>query len=386
MRCELNCELNCEQAYQTPTRKQLSFKLAIFWGLNLLLCLGADPFLGYASDRPLEERVEARVGVLLPLSGPYAAVGKDCQLGINIAVHEKASLAKIRFNYEDVQAEPKLAVAGFRKLVDSDGVSAVLAVRGPVGMAVNPLSAEKQILLLGAVGHSGFAKSNPYAVQFWTTGSEEGVAMARLLAREGRQQIALFTAEDDWLQSVSDGLRGALSGAGSRLVFDQSFAGTESDFQALASKALAKQPDAIVINVSISQLGVLSKRLREQGYTGRLLGNFWFAKPQVLEAAGAAAEGVSFVEMNSNHPQFLDGAKRIGKSERPSAMVYSCYCAANYLAQLIAAGVPPREKMLEAIGRINSISLADGALSIEDRRAKFEIVTKTVRQGEIVDN
>lgn len=115
-----------------------------------------------------------KVGMLLPLSGPYAAVGADNRKGVEVALEESADKGSLEIVYADSRAEPHQAVSEFRRLTTAEGVSVVIAFRGPVGMAVNPISKTLRIPLLGGVGNKDFAAANPHAFQIWTRSDEEG--------------------------------------------------------------------------------------------------------------------------------------------------------------------------------------------------------------------
>lgn len=67
---------------------------------------------------------EQTVGVLLPLSGRYAALGAMVKNGIALAFigHE----AKVRLVYRDTQGEPAIALAAFEELLNTEKVDAVV--------------------------------------------------------------------------------------------------------------------------------------------------------------------------------------------------------------------------------------------------------------------
>jgi ABC-type branched-subunit amino acid transport system substrate-binding protein len=328
-----------------------------------------------------------RLGMLLPLSGPYAPVGEDCKRGVQVAMQASTG-AELR--YSDSQADPKLSMSEFEKLIRADKVDAVLAVRGPVGMAVNPLSAKSFIPLLGAVGHAEFAPGNPYAFQFWPSADIEGGTLAQKIYERSLHSVAVLTGEDEWLVSVSDWFTKNFSQRGGKVLVSESISPTTQDFQSEVLRIRAARPEAVFLNVAISQIGPLTKRLKEQGVTAAIYSNFWVAKPEVLASVPAdVLEDVRFIEARLSYPLFRAELEKLTGTSAASGMTYSCYSAVSAFLQASGtvkpAGSQPQRRaaLYEALLGLTEIQLLDSKVTLLVRKAQFELTEKRIRSGRV---
>jgi branched-chain amino acid transport system substrate-binding protein len=325
--------------------------------------------------------------MLLPLSGPYAPVGEDCKRGVQVAMQGSK---EAELHYSDSQADPKLSMSEFEKLIRADKVDAVLAVRGPVGMAVNPLSAKNFIPLLGAVGHAEFASGNPYAFQFWPSADIEGGRLAQKFYERSLRSAAVLTGEDEWLVSVSDWFTKDFSQRGGKVLVSESISPSAQDFQSEVLRIRAAKPDAVFLNVAISQIGPLTKRLKEQGVTGAIYSNFWIAKPEVLASVPAnVLEDVRFIETRLSYPHFRAQLEKLTGSSAASGMTYSCYSAVTAFLQASEKATrleSPKERraaLYEALLGLTEIQLLDSKVNFLARKAQFELIEKRIQSGRV---
>jgi len=323
------------------------------------------------------------VGMLLPLTGNYAAVGADNKQGIEAAQDILKSKAAINLVFADSKADPTTAVSEFRKLIDSDKVLAVYAMRGPVGMAVNPISQSSNISLLGGVGNYQFADTNKYAFQLWSKSDDEGAFLATRMATKGYKKIALLTAEDDWPSAVSKGFREKTDKHELELIYDQEILPSELDFRTVILQIKEKSPDAIFLNLALAQLGPFIKQMREQGVKLPIYSNFWIAKKDVVEAVGEEGlEGVRFVEMGTEFPIFKKTIEtKFGSN--PSGATLSAYVATILLQQAASelATNPSPADLYAALLKQKEVRTPDGNIEIVDRCVKFPLVERTMHNG-----
>ncbi len=290
--------------------------------------------------------LEAKLGALLPLSGPYAAVGADNQRGIELA-KEEASFEVI---YADSKAEPAQAISEFQKLVNINNVNGVFVFRGPPGMAVNPISKKEKIPLLGGVGNKDFINQNDYAFQAWIPSDKEGEFLAKQM--KNYEKIALLTVQDDWPISVSKGFRESI---GKKLIFDEEILPSEIDIRSQAHKL--KNSDAIFLNVAISQIGSFTTQLRALGVKARIFTNFWAGKEEVIKAIGN--EELSFAEMDS---QDLTSAELSG-----------------YVSAILFSKAPNYEALINQ----DEVVTKRGTYKIKNRVIQFPMRLRTIKNGKV---
>lgn len=343
----------------------------------LLLLLGCATAWAQPADR------HPPIGLLFPLSGNYSAIGVDNKQGVAAALELSPHPFMLDFRYEDSKADSATSVAAFSKLVEHDGVLGVFAMRGPVGMAVNPLSKARGIPLLGGVGNRDFAAGNEFAFQFWSKSDDEGNFLAQQLAERGFKRVALLTAQDDWPSAVSSGLRAGLKGRHIDVVYDQEFVPAETGFAAALTQLKSRAPDAVFVNLGLAQLGPFFKQAHDQRLATAWYSNFWLGKKEVVEAAGAVnIEGVQFVEMDAAAPVF-SRTIRTKFGNEPSAATFSSYAGALLLMQAFSEHpeIETSAALYKALLAQKAIHTADGDLPIVDRCVRFPLLMRRIADG-----
>ena len=350
--------------------------------LSILAFLLLSANSSYSNDKA-ESHAAIKLGALLPLSGQYAAVGVDCQHGIEIAQSEISSSAQFEFVTADSKADATTSVSEFRKLLNVDGVIGVFAFRGPVGMAVNPLSKSAQLPLLGGVGNKDFARNNEYAFQLWPRSDVEGEYLAHEWNKRGLKKVGVLTVQDDWPVAVSMGLRERGRALGFNFVFDQDVLPAETDFRSQVVHLRNAAPDVIFINVGLNQIAPLLKQVRELGVRAEIFSNFWLGKKDVLTAAGSTSEGVKFVEMTTSFPALTEAVKKRFNST-PSGATLSSYVATHMFAQALSSADSKTPHSLHArLTAITEIQTPSGVFSVKNRFVQFPLSVRIVRDGRV---
>lgn len=326
---------------------------------------------------------DTRVGVLLPLSGNYAALGVDNKQGIEAAIELSSYKAPLQLEFADSKADAATAVSEFRKLTRDGKVVAVYAMRGPVGMAINSISGDIGVPVLGGVGNKDFAAMNELAYQLWSTSDEEGRFLADALKNKQLSKVAVVTAQDDWPIAVSKSLRDQVQLNGGSVVYDQEYVPSDSDFRAAIVQLKTKAPDVVVVNLAINQLAPFFKQARQMKFVTRMYSNFWAAKKEVIGAAGTEnVEGVTFVEMNTALPSLQ---KIIAEkfNSKPTGATLSAYAGMLLLLQVAAKHpeVNSASSFNQALAQVHEIETPDGPLAIHDRRVRFPLVERTIQSG-----
>lgn len=323
------------------------------------------------------------IGMLLPLSGEYEAVGKDTLSGIEAAKLEMKHSDKIQFIYADSKAQPLTSISEFKKFLSLPSVAGVFAFRGPVGMAVNPLSRENKLPLLGGVGNKDFTLLNDFGFQLWVPSHREGSFLANKIIEKKYTRIALITVQDDWPIAISQAIRESL---GQSIVLDEEILPSDKDFKTLTTKLKATSPDAIILNIGLSQIGQSLRQIKEQQIPSKIFSNFWVGKKDVLDSAREAAEGVSFVEMATNLENLKSTLKKL-HIESLSGATVSAYVAVLMIDQALETlKSNTRDGLFRALNSLTHIKTNNGVFNINNRIVDFPMTLKTIVQGQVVDD
>lgn len=244
---------------------------------------------------------EIRVGIMLPLSGGAAALGKACLNGAQLAVDEantrkKAGDPSIRLLVQDDQAKPATGVSVFEKFASVDGVKLILGpLASGVALAVAPLAERSHIVLLSP-GASAPALTNSGDYIFRNEVSEQyGAAIQAELAaqRLGFKKVALLYVNNEYGVGTIGVFRRRFEELGGTIVADEAFAAGTTDFRTALTKIKAAAPDALFVVWQDDIVNII-KQKDELGVGGTVYTTPVFESADVLSKLGPLAEGVVY--------------------------------------------------------------------------------------------
>ena len=334
------------------------------------------------------------IGLLAELSGANAANGRSCRQGYELArtflaPNDRAGGKRIRFLFGDHKGEAKTGISEFKHMTSIEGAAAIITTRAQVALALNPLARNSKTPIWGILGHSRFTEDNPYAFQFWPTTAVEGAMLAQKASAMGKENVAVISAEDEWPLSLAEHFEKRLKELGGKIVLSVAAGLQESDFSSLLTKMQAVKPDAIFVNMTIAQAGLVMRKLREQGLRQQIFSNLYGSFDDTIAAAGKEAiEGLIFVAPNMNRPKFAAQFNRIFPEASPDATAYTCYSG---LAAIIAAissnnhNADGGNSLYDAALALKQVRLFDENLPIVRRQAQFDLIYKTIKNGRVED-
>ena len=358
--------------------KYLCFSFAI-------VCVAA---LSVAAEVP---KKTIKIGLLAELTGPSAINGVNCSQGYELARRSfapdnRVGDAQLVLLHGDSKGEALTGVSEFKKLVEIEHAIAMISNRSQIGMALNPISKEKKIPLLGVVGHSDFVNENRYAFRFWPSTKIQAPLLAQKMVDLNKKKLAILTTEDEWTISYTKNFVQEYRQRGAEIVFQDTVTGDPSEFPALIAKIKQSNPDALFMNLTVAQLGVIIKKIRELGMTQQIFSNYWGGSKDVLETAGKYTEGLIFDAPKTTWKNFSKQLQEYFGQTNPSGVTYGCYAALSTLIQALSAHAEIQDSasLYKALLETPSVKLLDGELQIKDREALIAIEIYTIRNGKVV--
>jgi len=267
--------------------------------LAFTLVVGAFLAAGCARKTP----TTYKIGAVLPLTGPAAAMGEAARNGIELAVEDINARPgprrmQIDLRVQDGKNDPTSSVSAFMKL-HSEGARFCVTFGSGVALALLPVAERNQVLLLADAAHPDITGKSVYVLRHSNTASQEARLLARFsVDRLKASRLAVLWVNDEFGHAFDRQLNAQLKSAGGQVevVGNISFEKTEADFRTHAQKAIASRPDAIIVVGYGKALGIAVKRLREYRFAGPILANLGFVlTPDTIPAAGVAAKGVYHV-------------------------------------------------------------------------------------------
>lgn len=341
----------------------------------VLLGALALAFAGAASAQKIAGS-EIRIGVVTPVTGQAADVGKREAIGAQAAVdviNAKGGVAgvKIKLYFGDEGSNPQEAINAVRKVAGDDKV---LAIVGPhysgTAEATFPLGNRLKIVQVAvASSKPGVAKANrPYA--FRNTLTEDKIADAVVKAAKGRyalKRVAIISdTKDAVARSLGMGvLPAALKANGIEVITGNdpvTFQNGDAQFTAQVTRLKSLNPDAIGLGALGPDALNIILEARKQGMSQPFFGTAPLMEGNLPERGGKAVDGTfagSIWDASQDDPaskQFKTAYAARAKTMYPGAFTQSPdYYATNaydavfmMVEAMLKTGVQNRADSLEA--------------------------------------
>jgi branched-chain amino acid transport system substrate-binding protein len=268
--------------------------------LSRLTTLAAATLLALASATPALAQAKLKVGLMLPATGTFAALGTAIENGFKLYVAEqggKLGGREIEFVNVDDESDPSKATDNINKLIKRDNVDVVVGtVHSGVAMAMAKVAKDTGTLLIvpnaGANAVTGpMCGKNIYRSSF--TNAQPGYAMGEALAKKGVKKVVTIT----WKYAAGDesvgGFKEAFEKSGGKIVEQLAVPFPNVEFQALLTQIASIKPDAVYTFFAGAGATKFVKDYAAAGLKKSIpLYGAGFLTEGELEAQGDAAEGL----------------------------------------------------------------------------------------------
>jgi ABC-type branched-subunit amino acid transport system substrate-binding protein len=233
---------------------------------------------GYGSGMAADPS-KIKVGILLPLTGTFAAVAETQKEGALLAVdvvNKKGGLAmpwgkvQVEGVVADDEAKQDVGVRRYRYMV-SEGVKGVGGQTwAPLAFAINALVSKEPMpyfpvcVLAKDAFKKGTLAPSTFAAAFspWTVGYMAGSAATKTL---GKKRIFFLARADSWGWDIRDGVYAAAKEQGAEIVgYDEVSVGTP-DFTTVLQKVRAAKPDIFISAQFAGDAIALLKQVQQMG-------------------------------------------------------------------------------------------------------------------------
>ena len=304
---------------------------------------------------------QTKVGVLLPYSGTYAALGNEITLGFNMALEEAGRTGEFEMVKEDTEAKPPVGLAKARKLVLEDEVDVItgLVSSGVLGAVRDFVDGAEVPLIVANAGNDEATGANcsPYISRVSFSNRQVSGPMGEWLAQQGVKTA--YTLAPDYAaghQMVEAFTEKFTEGGGEVLGGEFTPFGQTSDFGPYLTNAKSSGAEALFVFYAggeaisfVKQYGSfdLAKDLP-------LYGSGFVTSPLYVAAEGDAAVGVvaalhyvPTVDNETNNAFVATYKEAQGKA--PSEFTIQGYDAAKALMAAIDSGASDRASIAKAL-------------------------------------
>jgi branched-chain amino acid transport system substrate-binding protein len=339
------------------------------------------------AERPL------KIGYCLSLTGPLASNGKTARLAHQIwqeHVNTNGGLLgrPVELVCLDDQTNPKLVADLYQRLLDVEKVDVVVGGYGDNSVApAMPLIMERQRFFLGLMALAVNAKFN-YSQYFVMipTGPHPTLALTEGFFEVAGQQsprpetVAILVADAPFSQGPTQGAKEHLARHGMRVVFEEKYPLSTTDFTPYMDDLKRINPDVLFLCSYINDSIGLVKAMNTAGLSPKLVGGAMIG-PQngvVKAELGKLLNGLVNYEYWLPVPSLINPQiQSLIGTYQSRAEQAGADPLGYYVAPLAYAQMQVLEQAVRAVG-----STDDAALSDYTRQTTFETVVGKVTFGE----
>jgi branched-chain amino acid transport system substrate-binding protein len=292
---------------------------------------------------------EIPVGVYGSLTGDTATFGISTKQGIELfieSVNQAGGVGgtKIRLINEDDQSKAEEAATAVQKLIEQDGVVAVLGeVASSRSMAAAPICQKAGVpMITPSSTNPKVTELGDYISRVCYIDPFQGMVIAKFARQTlGFPKAAILRdVRNDYSVGLANYFTEAFHAMGGTVVVDEAYAAGDQDFKAQLTAIKSKRPDFIMVPGYYTEVALIARQARELGITVPLLGGDGWVSDRLLDIAQDALNGSYFVshywekDPNAAIQKFVaDYSARYNST--PDALAALAYDAAGVLVNAL---------------------------------------------------
>lgn len=321
---------------------------------------------------------DIKVGLLLPFSGVYAALGNDIEVGFTTAIEQFGAETETTFEIirEDTEVKPPVALGKAKKLILQDKVDVMAGIvsSGVLGAVRDMVHGAGVPLIVANAGNDEAtgAACSPYITRMSFSNGQVNRPMGQWMYDQGIRKV--YTLAPDYAagRQMIDGFVQTFTAAGGEIAGQEftPFQKTQ-DFGPYMAQAKSSGAEAVFVFYAGGEAISFVKQYDSFGLKADLplYGSGFLTSPLYVNAEGPAAEGVitalhyvPTIDSPAN-AKFVEAFK--AKTGRiPSEFAVHGYDAGRALIEAVKAGATDRESLANALRQVR-FDGPRGALSID---------------------
>ena len=325
----------------------------------LAAALLAASSLGLAQDNKF------RIGLVLPMTGPFASTGKQVEAAVRLYMAQNGDTVagkKIELIVKDDTGTPDVTKRIAQELVVNDKVN-VLAGFGltPLALATAPIATQsKTPLVVMAAATSSITQASPYIVRTSFTLPQVSVAIADWAPKNGIKKVVTLVTDYGPGIDAEKFFKERLQFNGGQVVDSLRVPLRSPDFAPFLQKVRDAKPDAVFTFVPSGAGAALMKQFAERGLDKagiRLIGTGDVTDDDILNGMGDVAVGVvtsHHYSASHNSPankKFVDAFLKANNNLRPNFMAVGGYDGMRLIYEALkkTKGAGGGDALLEAM-------------------------------------
>jgi branched-chain amino acid transport system substrate-binding protein len=267
---------------------------------SLALTLSVGMSATGARAEPGVSSSEITLGMWSPLTGPTALLGVSERDAIDIAIDEVNAAGgvngrKLKLVVYDDAGSPQEAMTSVRRLIDQDGVFALLAgsTSGST-LPVVPLVNRAKVPFISSISTNRklMEPFSRYAFRVYANEVAHADAIVAYALAQGSKKPAIIYTSNDYGIGGQEEVVSLLKKANVSLVADERYNQTDQDFSAQLLRIKQSGADSLFLWSFAAEAGIIVRQARELGLDIPIYGGAGIATPLFTKAVGALGKGV----------------------------------------------------------------------------------------------
>jgi branched-chain amino acid transport system substrate-binding protein len=326
-----------------------------------LAALAAGAFV--AGPAAAQETV--KIGLILPLSGPFTSTGKQIEAAVRLYMQQKGTTVagkKIELIVKDDGAVPDNTKRIAQELIVNDKI-AFLAGFGltPLALATAPLATQAKVpLIVMAAGTSIITERSPYIARTSFTLPQSSVIIADWAAKNGIKKVVTLVTDYAPGADAQNSFKERFTAAGGEVVAELRVPLQNPDFAPFLQRAADAKPDALFAFTPSGAGAILMRQFVERGLDKsgiKLIGPGDITDDDNLNGFGDVALGVITAHFYSTaHPSpmnkaYVEAFKRATNGMRPNFMSVGGYDGMHLIYEALkkTGGKTDGDALIEAM-------------------------------------
>ena len=284
-------------------------------------------------------RVTVRVGLILPMTGPFTSTGKQIEAAVRLYSQQNGAAVagkKIELILRDDAAVPDNTKRIAQELIVNHQVGFVAGFgTTPTALAVAPLSVEAKIpQIVTAAATSVVTERSPYIVRSSFAQAQPVVIIADWAHKNGIKNVVTVVSDFAPGYDLETFFKDAFTKAGGQVIESIRVPRQNPDFAPFLQRAADVSPDGLFVFVPAGQAGALIRQFVQRGFEKsgvRLFGAGDITDDDLLNGMGDAVIGtVTAYFYSAAHPSeknkaFVEAFKKANNGMRPNFFAVSGY-------------------------------------------------------------
>ncbi|MGV3549509.1 ABC transporter substrate-binding protein [Rhizobium sp.] len=315
--------------------------------------------------KPAFAAESVKVGLILPMTGPFASTGRQVQAGINAFMALKGNTAggktvEVVLRDDGGVADQTRRIA--QELITGDGVNLLMGFGlTPLALSVAPLISQAKIpAIITSATTSIITTKSPFYARTSMAGPQSAVPVAAWAMENGIKKTVTLVTDYGPGIDIEKGFVDAYKDKGGEIIESVRVPLQNPDFAPFLQRVLDAKPDALFVFVPAGQGAIFMKQFAERGLKEagiKLIATGDVTDDDLLQGMGPAALGVitgHFYSANHDSPEnkaYVAEVNKANNNMRPNFMSVGGYDAMQlaYLALEKTGGDTDGTKLIEAM-------------------------------------